>query len=97
MKMLWYWICVSVLKRTSLSAVLNQMDRGIDTSILVTLYNRLEQASAQSVNVCLANLDVNNDGLVDETQNSGGVEKRSPRCCLGAALKEFYRTAATPT
>lgn len=52
----------------SLSLVVNEVGNTSAPPGLVSLYNRLEQASAQSVNVCLrlANLDVNSDGVVDE-------------------------------
>jgi dynactin 1 len=70
----------------SLSSVLNQLDNASTPPIFVSLYNRLEQASAQSVNVCLrlANLDVNNDGLVDELAKIAADWKDKSVAVLGS-------------
>jgi dynactin 1 len=70
----------------SLSSVLNQLDTASTPPSLVSLYNRLEQASAQSVNVCLrlANLDINNDGLVDELAKITAEWKEKSAAVLSA-------------
>lgn len=70
----------------SLSLVVNEVGSSSTPPGLVTLYNRLEQAAAQAVNVCLrlSNLDVNDDTLVGELSSAAADWKEKAAGALSA-------------